>query len=30
MTVILYAKLVKTEIMSDYNDLKLKKKLEII
>ena len=30
MTVILCAELAKTEIMSDYNDLKLKKKLEIV
>ena len=30
MTVILHAELAKIEIMSDYNDLKLKKKLEIV
>ena len=30
MTVILYAELAKTEVMSDYNNLKLKKKLEVV
>ena len=30
MTVILCAELAKTEVMSDYNNLKLKKKLEIV
>ena len=30
MTVILHAELAKTEIISNYNDLKLKKKLEIV
>ena len=30
MTVILHAELAKTEIMSDYNNSELKKKLEVI
>ena len=30
MTIILCAKLAKTEVTSDYNDLKLKKKLEVV
>ena len=30
MTVILHAELAKTEIISNYNDLKLKKKLKIV
>ncbi len=30
MIIILYAELAKTEVISDYNNLKLKKKLEII
>ena len=30
MTVILCVELAKTEVMSDYNDLKLKKKLKIV
>ena len=30
MTIILHAELAKTEIISDYNNLKLKKKLEVV